>query len=415
MKARAEVDTSEGSEVQSSADVDVGVQRPVEFAIGTAWGVGSLGAASPFLRCNCKGTWYRGGLLQSNRQKSELARVFDRPKTLADYNSVRESTVQLMLRLRGGVRDNDEASAPDAAGGGTAGSKKKRHKRSKQDQQEDQNNKRMQKAEKLAASCGMAVVNNEKPKDHQQEPASKEPDSCEMEEEEVGTELNGGEIGWGDEGCHHDGCDGSGMESDSREELWRQLAPLHPVACQSPDEDMQQEAPEEVQAESGDEVHCDSHLPLEVREALQYSALMSSWNETGGFPPMLSCHKEVPLKSATFALPAFLPSKPGVPGRARAVRASVDLQKFSMPCVALVREADDTARPVWSCDCCAKNICIQRTVEALHMVAGGCSDVVSADCACVRYCQDMMLITESDVEEIIMFSPVHEPEDVTGV
>ena len=125
-----------------------------------------------------------------------------------------------------------------------------------------------------------------------------------------------------------------------------------------------------------------------------------------GLPPMLTCDGEHPMRMAVFCLPAFVPERESVKGSGRAT-ARLDLNHWTLPGAAVVRASDDTAQYLWFCNCSAENIVIKRTAEALHSMAGGCSDVKSAECECVQYCQAILSKADVDVGTLIKHSPMH--------
>jgi hypothetical protein len=123
-------------------------------------------------------------------------------------------------------------------------------------------------------------------------------------------------------------------------------------------------------------------------------------------PPMLYSDPNSPMQRAVFALPAFVSATEGKAGVGR-YKARLELSTWTLPGVTRVREQDGTARHVWFCNCCPEHVCIKRTAEALHTMAGGCSDLHSAACECVQYCQSVLNNGGRDVEEIIRISPTY--------
>ena len=145
----------------------------------------------------------------------------------------------------------------------------------------------------------------------------------------------------------------------------------------------------------------------------QRRALMSRLvGDLSGMPSMLHCNGEHPMPRVVFALPGFVPAKESARGRGRS-GARLDLSRITLPGATAVRAEDDTAQFLWFCDCSAQHVVIKRTAEALHTVAGGCSDVQSADCECVQYCQAILSKSGMDVGDMIRMSPMHyDNEDV---
>lgn len=141
----------------------------------------------------------------------------------------------------------------------------------------------------------------------------------------------------------------------------------------------------------------------------QRRALMRRLDRDGhnGLPPMLRCDGQHPMRRVVFALPAFVPAteKRG---------ASLDLKQFTMPGATVVRAIDGSAQYLWFCSCSPENVVIKRTAEALHMMAGGCSDVKSAACECVQYCQAILSTSDVGVGEVIEMSPMHYADDDGG-
>jgi hypothetical protein len=130
-------------------------------------------------------------------------------------------------------------------------------------------------------------------------------------------------------------------------------------------------------------------------------------------PPWLRSDGNNPMGMAVFAVSAFIAATEGAKGVGRH-KARLDLRRWTMPGVAKVRNLDGSARHVWFCNCCPKNVCIKRTAEALHTMAGGCSDVESASCECVQYCQSVFDKAGYDVEELISLSPKYVAPDGPG-
>ena len=129
---------------------------------------------------------------------------------------------------------------------------------------------------------------------------------------------------------------------------------------------------------------------------------------------MLYSHPSVTLKSVTFALPAFKPGTSEVNSTSiRRLQPSLDLKSFSYPCVMLVRNDDENAKELWSCNCSSVNDSVQRQAKALHTIKGGCSDLESAQCVHVLYCQTMLKTFPLVLEEIIKLSLWHDV-DVPG-
>ena len=135
--------------------------------------------------------------------------------------------------------------------------------------------------------------------------------------------------------------------------------------------------------------------------------------DSSGMPSMLHCNGEHPMPRVVFALPGFVPAKERVQGRGRS-GARLDLSRITLPGATAVRAEDDTAQFLWFCDCSAQHVVIKRTAEALHTVAGGCSDVQSADCECVQYCQAILSKSGMDVGDMIRMSPMHYGNEDVG-
>ena len=139
----------------------------------------------------------------------------------------------------------------------------------------------------------------------------------------------------------------------------------------------------------------------------QRRALMSRLvGDSSGMPSMLHCNGEHPMPRVVFALPGFVPAKESAQGRGRS-GARLDLSRITLPGATAVRAEDDTAQFLWFCDCSAQHVVIKRTAEALHTMAGGCSEVQSADCECVQYCQAILSKSGMDVGDMIRMSPMH--------
>lgn len=126
-----------------------------------------------------------------------------------------------------------------------------------------------------------------------------------------------------------------------------------------------------------------------------------------GLPPMLRCDGQHPMRRVVFALPAFVPAtdRRG---------ASLDLKQFTLPGATVVRAIDGSAQYLWFCSCSPENVVIKRTAEALHMMAGGCSDVKSATCDCVQFCQAILSNSGVDVGDMIEVAPMHHADDDGG-
>ena len=114
-----------------------------------------------------------------------------------------------------------------------------------------------------------------------------------------------------------------------------------------------------------------------------------------------------PCRVEPFALPAFVPAtdRRG---------ASLDLKQFTLPGATVVRAIDGSAQYLWFCSCSPENVVIKRTAEALHMMAGGCSDVKSATCDCVQFCQAILSNSGVDVGDMIEVAPMHHADDDGG-
>jgi hypothetical protein len=147
------------------------------------------------------------------------------------------------------------------------------------------------------------------------------------------------------------------------------------------------------------------HVNPSVLKNRQRRALMI---KLGGnaLPPMLHADGNSPMQMAVFALPAFMSATESKAGVGRS-KARLDVGKWTLPGVTRVLEQDGTSRHVWFCNCSPDGVCIKRTAEALHTMAGGCSDVHSAACDCVQYCQSVLIQGDRDVEEIIRISPTY--------
>jgi hypothetical protein len=260
-----------------------------------------------------------------------------------------------------------------------------------------------QKNDKRAARFGMTVVDDDE--EMAEEGSDEERDDVDVAAEDAGEEDVEGahnDTSWDSDGGGGEdvtgvdvGCDGEMSTHAASSDEAAELASVHSLLEEDP-------------------ADCESN------ELKQYVALMTPWGNDG-YPPIMTRHSDSSLTSATFALPAFRASTKGGDG-VRVTKSSLDLNKFSMPSVMLVRKEDNSATYLWSCNCTALNVCHLRNVQTLHTFAGGCSDVVSVDCPCVRYCRliversaSHISSPEREVEitklvtEIIEFSPVHEP------
>lgn len=131
-------------------------------------------------------------------------------------------------------------------------------------------------------------------------------------------------------------------------------------------------------------------------------------------PPSLYRAGDHPVQMAVWGVPEFVPASKSNRGTRRAT-SRLNLHRWSTPGVAVVRESDDSARAVWFCDCNAENVQKFRHIEALHSMAGGCSDIESTGCQCVRYCAGVLDDGGLSVEDMIRNAPTyHGTSEVEG-
>lgn len=159
-------------------------------------------------------------------------------------------------------------------------------------------------------------------------------------------------------------------------------------------------------AAMGDNVCVGAAADDQQRELMRQRRARMSVTFGSAHPPLLYRAGDNPVHMAVWGVPGFVPASESNRGSGRAT-SRLNLHDWSTPGVAVVRESDDSARAVWFCNCTAENVQKYRFIEALHSMAGGCSDLESACCSCVLYCAGVLDDGGLSVEDTIRNAPTY--------